>query len=475
VGTDALPCRRALTTVAATTVLVVDDERAVRVALDVNLSKAGYIVSLADTAERALDILRTQSVDLVLTDLMMPGIGGMELLTEIREHWPQIQVVLMTGHGTVERAVEAMRMGAHDFVIKPVGKVELLAILDRAIREQHLHRQVDRLQAAADERFGFENIVGTTPAMQSVYDQINAVAQSDAYVLLTGPTGTGKELIGHALHHQSRRKHGPFVQVNCGALPSGLLESELFGHERGAFTGAVRQHKGKFEQADGGTLMLDEIGEMPLDTQVKLLRILESGQFQRVGGTGTIQVDVRVVAATNRDLRTEVREKRFREDLFYRLNVFHIALPSLRERLDDIPLLVDHFVHKYAERHGKNVQQASAKAVAQLRNHPWPGNIRELEHTVERAVILNHGPTIQEFELPDPLQEALPGTSSIAVGEGFNIADALRAHEREMVIAALQAEGGVQARAAKCLGVSRANLNYRIQKLGIVIKEIVYD
>jgi DNA-binding NtrC family response regulator len=461
--------------VTATTVLVVDDERAVRVALDVNLSKAGYIVSLADTAERALDILRTQSVDLVLTDLMMPGIGGMELLAEIREHWPEIQVVLMTGHGTVERAVEAMRMGAHDFVIKPVGKVELLAILDRAIREQHLHRQVDRLQAAADERFGFENLVGTTPAMQSVYDQINAVAQSDAYVLLTGPTGTGKELISHALHHQSRRKHGPFVQVNCGALPSGLLESELFGHERGAFTGAVRQHKGKFEQADGGTLMLDEIGEMPLDTQVKLLRILESGQFQRVGGTGTIQVDVRVVAATNRDLRTEVREKRFREDLFYRLNVFHIALPSLRERLDDIPLLVDHFVHKYAERHGKNVQQASAKAVAQLRSHPWPGNIRELEHTVERAVILNQGPTIQEFELPDPIQEASAGISSIAVGDGFNIADALRAHEREMVIAALQAEGGVQARAAKCLGVSRANLNYRIQKLGIVIKEIVYD
>jgi len=475
VGVDALPRRRALRAVTATTVLVVDDERAVRVALDVNLSKAGYIVSLADTAERALDTLRTQSVDLVLTDLMMPGMGGMELLAQIHEHWPQTQVVMMTGHGTVERAVEAMRMGAHDFVIKPVGKIELLAILERALREQSLHRQVDRLQAAADERFGFENLVGTTPAMQSVYDQISAVAQSDAYVLLTGPTGTGKELISHALHHQSQRKHGPFVQVNCGALPSGLLESELFGHERGAFTGAVRQHKGKFEQADGGTLMLDEIGEMPLDTQVKLLRILESGQFQRVGGTGTIQVDVRVVAATNRDLRTEVREKRFREDLFYRLNVFHIALPSLVERLDDIPLLVDHFIHKYAKRHTKNVQQASSKAISKLRRHSWPGNIRELEHTVERAVIMAQSITLDDFEIPEPFQETSEGKTTMSVGEGMNIADTLRAHEREMVIAALQAEGGVQARAAKRLGVSRANLNYRIQKLGIVVKEIVYD
>ena len=459
----------------ATNVLVVDDERAVRVALDVNLSKAGYIVSLADTAEAAIETLQRHNIDLVLTDLMMPGMGGMDLLDHIRKHWPQIQIVMMTGHATVERAVEAMRMGAHDFVIKPVGKNELIAILERATREQALHRQVDRLQAAADERFGFDNLIGNTPAMQMVYNQIHAVAQSDAYVLLTGPTGTGKELISHALHHQSRRKHGPFVQVNCGALPSGLLESELFGHERGAFTGAVRQHKGKFEQADGGTLMLDEIGEMPVDTQVKLLRILESGEFQRVGGTGTIRVDVRVVAATNRDLREEVRQKRFREDLFYRLNVFHIALPPLRDRLDDLPLLVDHFVQKYAERHRKPVTGSTTSALAVLRQHTWPGNVRELEHTVERAVIMAAGPMIEHFDIPEALGDETDGGHKGKPTIPNNIAEALRSHEREMVIAALQAEGGVQARAAKRLGVSRANLNYRIQKLGIVLKEVVYD
>ncbi len=456
-------------------VLVVDDERAVRVALDVNLSKAGYIVSLADNADRAMEILRTQNVDLVLTDLMMPGRDGMELLQHIRDRWPQIQVIMMTGHGTVERAVEAMRIGAHDFVIKPVGKNELLAILERASREQALHRQVERLQAAAEERFGFDKLVGSTKAMQAVYAQINAVAKSDAYVLLTGPTGTGKELIGQALHHQSRRKHGPFVQINCGALPSGLLESELFGHERGAFTGAVRQHKGTFEQADGGTLMLDEIGEMPLDTQVKLLRILESGKFQRVGGTGTVQVDVRVVAATNRDLREEVRQKRFREDLFYRLNVFHIALPPLRERMDDIPLLVDHFVRKYADRNHKQVTHASPEAIASLRSHSWPGNVRELEHTVEKAVIMTEDDTITQFDVPAAEEEIQTASLHPQSNDSLNIADNLRAYEREMVIAALRAENGVQARAAKRLGVSRANLNYRIQKLGIVIKEIVYD
>ena len=247
-------------------VLVVDDERAVRVALEVNLSKAGHIVSLADTAERALEILRAQPVDAVLTDLMMPGMGGMELLAEVRRCWPLTQIIMMTGHGTVERAVEAMRLGAHDFVIKPIAKAELLAILDRALRERALHEQVAQLQAAATERFGFENIIGNTPAMRAVYDRVSAVASSDAYVLLTGPTGTGKELIGNAIHFQSSRRNGPLIQINCGALPSGLLESELFGHERGAFTGAVRQHKGKFEQADGGTLMLDEVGEMPIDT-----------------------------------------------------------------------------------------------------------------------------------------------------------------------------------------------------------------
>lgn len=458
------------------TILVVDDERAVRVALEVNLSKAGHIVSLADSAERAIEIMRTQDVDAVLTDFMMPGLNGIELLATIKEHWPLTQVVLMTGHGTVERAVEAMRLGAHDFVIKPVGRDELLAILDRALRERGLHQQVARLTAEVSERYGFENLIGNTPAMQHVYDQVSAVASSDAYVLLSGQTGTGKELIAHAIHHRSPRSNGPFVQVNCGALPGGLLESELFGHEKGSFTGAIRQHKGKFEQADGGTLMLDELGEMPLDTQVKLLRILESGRFQRVGGTAEIHTDVRVVAATNRTIRDEVDAGRFREDLYYRLNVFEINLPTLSQRTDDIPLLVDHFIQKFAQKHNKAVAGASAQALDGLRSHPWPGNVRELEHTVERAVILSQSDTIDSFGLTAPPRT--PSSTSPTPGmpaQGQSIADALREQERTMVIAALRAEQGVQARAARLLGVSRANLNYRIQKLGIQIKDIQYE
>ena len=449
-------------------VLVVDDERAVRVALDVNLTKAGHTVSLADTAERALDALRASSVDAILTDLMMPGMGGMELLAEVKRSWPLTQVIMMTGHGTVERAVEAMRLGAHDFVIKPIAKAELLAILDRALRERALHEQVAQLQAAASERFGFENIVGNSPAMASVFDQVSAVAPSDATVLITGPTGTGKELIGKAIHFNSTRRQGPLVQINCGALPSGLLESELFGHEKGAFTGAIRQHKGRFEQADGGTLMLDEVGEMPLETQVKLLRVLESGEFQRVGGTSTLSVDVRLVAATNRTLREEVHGGRFREDLFYRLNVFEIALPPLSRRMEDIPNLVEHFVQKFSTQHKKSVNEVTASAMDTLMGHAWPGNIRELEHTVERAIILAPGDTIDKFELPDPVRPPPPSDSSGPV----NIAEVLRAKERELVEAALRAEGGIQARAARRLGVSRANLNYRIQKLGIDISDL---
>ena len=449
-------------------VLVVDDERAVRVALDVNLTKAGHTVSLADTGERALDALRTIPVDAILTDLMMPGMGGMALLAEVKRSWPLTQVIMMTGHGTVERAVEAMRLGAHDFVIKPIAKAELLAILDRALRERALHEQVAQLQAAASERFGFDNIVGNSPAMASVFDQVSAVAPSDATVLITGPTGTGKELIGKAIHFNSSRRQGPLVQINCGALPSGLLESELFGHEKGAFTGAIRQHKGRFEQADGGTLMLDEVGEMPLETQVKLLRVLESGEFQRVGGTSTMSVDVRLVAATNRTLREEVHQGRFREDLFYRLNVFEIALPPLSQRMEDIPNLVEHFVQKFSTQHQRPVTEVSASAMDTLMGHAWPGNIRELEHTVERAIILAASDTITHFELPEPVRP-VPMTT---IDEGLSIADVLRAKERELVESALRAEGGIQARAARRLGVSRANLNYRIQKLGINISDL---
>ncbi len=452
--------------------LVVDDEPAVRTALNINLTKAGWLVHLAETAEAAIGLLRERTADVVLTDLMMPGSSGMELLTEVRHRWPETQVVLMTGHGTVERAVEAMRLGAHDFIIKPVSKAELIAILERAMREKSLVDRVKHLEAETAERYGFERLVGTTPAMQNVYEQVAAVSESDALVLLTGPTGTGKELLAHAIHYRSQRRNSSFVQVNCGALPSGLLESELFGHEKGAFTGAVRQHKGKFEQADGGTLLLDEIGEIPMETQVKLLRILESGRFQRLGGTQAIQTDVRVIAATNKDLRAAVRDGEFRKDLYYRIDVFRIEIPPLRARRADIPLLVDHFIQTYAQQHRKTATSASERAMESLLEHTWPGNVRELEHAVERAVILCTGQTIEQFDLSEPVDA--PDDVDGLLPPGMNIQEALREKERDLVITALRLDNGVQARAARRLGVSRANLNYRIQKLGIVIKDIVY-
>jgi two-component system NtrC family response regulator len=453
-------------------ILVVDDDRAVRSALKVNLAKAGYEVRLVSSAEEATEALAEREVDLVVTDVKMPGRGGMALLEDLREHRPETRVVLMTGHGSVEDAVSAMKQGASDYIIKPISKTELLLVIQRALRERALLAEVKQLRAEVEERYGFENIIGAHPSIQRVFELVSAVAASSALVLLTGPTGTGKELLAHALHYKSPRRGGPFVAINCAALPQSLLESELFGHEKGAFTGAIRQHRGKFEQADGGTLLLDELGEVPLSTQVRLLRVLESGQLQRVGGSDTVKIDVRVVAATNRDLRAEVKAGRFREDLFYRLNVFHIPIPSLSERRDDIPLLVEHFLDKYSRRHKRSVQRLSPAALSRLMGHPWPGNIRELEHVIERAVILCPGSEITEVLLPESEPEEALEVGLLPEGQTLN--DALQETERRLIVEALKLEKGVQARAARRLGISRSNLNYRIQKLNISIQDVVY-
>ncbi len=473
----------------ATKVLVTDDDRAVRSALNVNLSKAGYAVTLSDNAEEALERLHNEPFDVLLTDVKMPGRSGMDLLAEVRLHWPDTRVVVMTGHGSVADAVEAMKAGAADYLIKPIARDELLLLLERALENRALAREVQQLRREVDAKYGFANLVGATAVMQEVYEQVQAVADSNTLVLIQGETGTGKELIAHAIHYRSRRASAPLVVVNCGALPENLLESELFGHEKGAFTGAVRTHQGKFEQADGGTLFLDEIGEIPPAVQVRLLRVLEGGAFTRVGGERAVKVDVRVVAATNRDLRSEVRGGTFRPDLFYRLNVFPIRLPSLRERLDDVPLLAQHFLQRFSERHGRPAPTLSAEAAATLKSWRWPGNVRELEHLMERTLILSGGGEIRAIRLPDDAYATVDppddssGTSGREAADGSTDLDQIDAGglpalldrwERALIVAALETEGGVQARAARRLGISRSNLNYRIGRLGITLQDVKF-
>ncbi len=448
-------------------ILVVDDDRGVRTALQVNLGRRDAEVQVAEDVTTALRALHEAPFDLVLTDVKMPDATGLDLLARIRRSWPDTQVIVMTGFGSVSDAVAAMKGGAADYLIKPVERDELYIVVDRALERRALHAQVMKLQREINTRYGFDRLIGTTPVMQRLYEELAAVADTSATVLLQGPTGTGKELLAHALHHRSRRATGPFVPVHCAAIPETLLESELFGHEKGAFTGAFRQHHGRFEQADGGTIFLDEIGEIDLTMQVKLLRVLESSEVQRIGGTERLRLDIRVIAATNRDLKKEIAEGRFREDLFYRLNVVGVRVPSLYERLDDIPQLVQHFVERFRVEHGRAVPDPSRAVVDGLRRCAWPGNVRQLEHVIERAVLLHREG--EPLTILPPAEDAPPPTPTAAPPTlpDAPLPEALEAVERGWIQEALEGAGGVQAQAARRLGISRSNLNYRIQKLGL--------
>lgn len=448
-------------------ILVVDDDAAVRSVLRVNLGRHQMAVTLASTADEALEILRSQPIDLVLTDHRMPGATGLELVDRVHHAWPEMPLIMMTGYGSIEDAVAAMKAGANDYLIKPVEKDELILVIQRALDQRALKAEVRELRAAVQARYGFENLIGTSASMQALYHDLVATADTSATVLLQGATGTGKELIAHAIHFRSRRAQGPFVRINCAAIPETLLESELFGHEKGAFSGAIRQHLGKFESADGGTILLDEIGDVHLNVQAKLLRVLENGEFMRVGGRATLRADVRVIASTHRDLRAEVAAGRFREDLYYRLHVLTLQVPSLRQRPGDISLLTEYFVEKYAREHGRPVPKVSAQTLAGLESYPWPGNVRQLQHHIERCVILSRGADPLEIPHPsDGTSTPIP-TPTLLPPEGMSLQEALADHERHLIHAALRECGGVQAQAAKRLGISRSNLNYRIHRLGL--------
>lgn len=435
-------------------ILLVDDEATARHALAENLRRAGYEILTASDAFEALKILAEQKVDLTLTDYMMPGMNGLDLLRTIRERDFDAQVVLLSAFRDVDTAVEAMREGAYHFLCKPVDVEQLLALIDKALAVRRLRLQATS-QFPAARGYG---LIGESAELQRVLKTVAQVAPSRATVLITGESGTGKELVAEAIHLASPRAHGPLVRLNCAALAASLLESELFGHERGAFTGADRARKGRIEQAHGGTLFLDEIGEIEPATQVKLLRFLQERVFERVGGNQTIAVDVRIIAATNRDLRALVATGKFREDLFYRLNVVGLHLPALRERVGDIPLLATSFLAKYAGANGRPARQLSGAALAALVSYPWPGNVRELQNVIERAVVLANGEVVELQHLPEAMLEQAPCLSPRVPGAS------MQELERFAILSTLQANGGSTVETARTLGISVRKIQYRLRQ-----------
>ncbi len=447
--------------------LVVDDQKNMRATTAMVLRQAGYLVDEAEDGAAALKRLEGDSYDVVLTDLRMPDVDGMEVLRTVRQVAPETEVIVMTAYGTIESAVEAMRRGAHDFIAKPFKEDELLLRAAKAVEKRRLVGQVSVLSGEFRRRFGLDHIIGRSAGLREVLDRVVKVAPSDATVLITGESGTGKEVVARALHVASRRGDRPFVPVNCAAITETLLESELFGHARGAFTGATRARRGLFEEADGGTLFIDEIGETAPGFQAKLLRVLQDGELRRVGESLPVRVDVRIIAATNQDLRKAIGEKRFREDLFYRLNVVPIRIPPLRERLEDVPLLAVHFLAQYNQRAGTQKVFAPA-ALAELTEHSWPGNVRELENMVEQAAALSPGVEIGpegiEFE-PSALPRPEPRP-----GQARTLAAAVEEAERGSIQAALQRCDGDLGRVALELGVSSTTLWRKMKRLGVTVR-----
>jgi len=442
-------------------VLIADDEEAARRSLGQILSEDGYEVFLASDGEEALRLVAEQSPDILLSDLRMPRLDGHELLARVRQGYPDVALVIMTAHGTIRSAVKAVQEGAEDYLTKPIDVEDLERVLERILKKRRLIAETRILRERLDEKYSFENIIGRSPEMLEVFRLVEQVAPSQASILITGESGTGKELIAQAIHQRSPRRDAPFVKVACAALPETLLESELFGHERGAFTGALARRAGRFEIAAGGTIFLDEIGDIPMGMQVKLLRFLQEHQFERIGGNQTLTVDVRVIAATHRNLAALIREGKFREDLYYRLNVIEIPLPPLRARAHDIPLLVNFYVRRFAAANSKEVSGLTDEALAALMAYDWPGNVRELEHAIERAIILARSSEIDLALFPSLPKTVKPARRDNGpVVPGATLDDI----ERDAILRTLEAVGGSTSRAAAVLKISARTIQYKIKQ-----------
>ena len=451
-------------------VLVVDDEQGMREMLSVLLSRAGYRVDAVSSGRQALKHIEVNTpYDVVITDLVMPGADGMEVLAAVKKHQSDSQVIVITAHGSTENAVEAMKGGAYDYVMKPFKVDEFRLVVERALEKYRLLRENLDLRREVTGRFEVERIVGSSTGMRKVVELCRRMGNTRTNVLITGESGTGKELVARAIHHLGSRSTCPFVSVNCGALPESLMESELFGHERGAFTGAIRKSDGLFREAEGGTLFLDEIGEIPLQVQVKLLRAIQERTVRPVGSMTEVPVDVRIVAASNLDLDKEVGEGRFRPDLYYRLNVVRIDIPPLHDRREDIPALIDYFLARYSREAGRKIKGMSREALQVLLDYHYPGNVRELENVIERAVALGANEVLGLDTLPpNVFQEmAAPVRPSVQFGDQFNLDRVLDSVERQYILEALEQSGGVRTKAAEVLGITFRSLRYRLRKLGL--------
>jgi two-component system response regulator PilR (NtrC family) len=453
-------------------ILVVDDEESIREFLDIMLRKEGYEVTCCEDGQKALDVLAKKSFDMVISDLQMPNVTGIELLKKVKDQYPDLLFMMITAFGTTETAVEAMKLGAYDYITKPFKIDEVRLNIQNALRSQNLEFENRTLKKELKKEYSFQNLVGNSDAMHRIYDLIKRVAQAPTNVLITGESGTGKEMIAKAIHFNGPLKDKPFVTVNCGAIPESLMESEMFGHKKGSFTGAVADKAGLFEVADGGTLFLDEVGELPLTIQVKLLRAIQERVIRRVGGTDDTKIEVRIIAATNRDLEDMVQEGSFRQDLYYRLNVINIRSPALRERSEDIEILAQHFLKKYNERLSKGVGSISDDAMAMLKKYNYPGNVRELENIIERTVALEGGATVLPESLPPfvntPSGRKMASSHEIEItDDGIDLDRVMGQIEKELLVKAIHAAGGVKKKAAKLLSITFRSMRYRVEKYNL--------